>query len=152
MKPLVSIKRRILEEIFKIAPENYEEKDLNNHPLTKKLNISEKELINSINFLIELGLLRRLILNRKPTLYAWQITEKGFDYLEEKSREDNSSILQMTMVYLTLILAINGIETIYLTIYDKFRGLSFFIYGFFLFLTAISLNRNIIWKSKSKKE
>ncbi len=113
------IKTKILNEIFEFAPKRYQEKNLDNHPLSRKLSISGKELKNNIEFLIELGLIHREVINEDGNrIYNWVITDKGFDYLEKKSGERKQGefnkmvaftggIIALTAIYSFLVESVN---------------------------------------------
>ena len=88
-KDKLLLKTNILREIFNIAPERFQEKDLNNHILAKKFHISGEELKKNIEFLIEIGLIRRWsVREEKEKFFEWIITEKGLDHLEKKQGEE----------------------------------------------------------------
>jgi len=48
----LSLKTKLLREIFNYAPERFREEDLNKHPLAKRFQLSEKKLKNNLDFLV----------------------------------------------------------------------------------------------------
>jgi DNA-binding MarR family transcriptional regulator len=106
----LTIKTKILKEIFSIAPKRFQEKDLDNHVLTRKLHISGSELKKNIDFLVEVGLIQRFPgENYKQTrLFDWLITEKGLDYLEKKSVEEKQLGFNRIVAFTGAILALIG--------------------------------------------
>lgn len=108
-KDKLSLKTRILREIFEIAPKRYKEKNLDSHLLAKKLRISGKELKDNIDFLVETGLIQRFpgVSYKEDRIFEWLILERGLDYLEkkegEKKQEKFNEIVAFTGTLIALI-------------------------------------------------
>lgn len=106
-KEKLSLKNRILKEIFELAPKRYREEDLDNHILVKKLKITSKELMNNIEFLIEIGLIHRWVVHEgKNRIFEWVITEKGLDYLDKKEGERKQEKFNQIVAFTGTLIAL----------------------------------------------
>jgi len=107
-KDKLLLKITILNEIFNIAPKRFQEKNLDERILTKRLNISEKELKDNIDFLVETGLIQRFpgANYKQDKIFDWLITDKGIDYLEKKHSEGRQLEFNKTIALTGAIIAI----------------------------------------------
>lgn len=91
--------RLVLEEVYRDNWHVYGYKNLNNdHPLAKKLKISGKSIQKSLSFLEE----NQLIKNVENLVY---LTPKGFNVARANQNLKINAILQVEMIYFTVILA-----------------------------------------------
>lgn len=115
----LTLKTNLLREIFNLAPKRFREEDLDNHYLVKKFRISGEELKNNIEFLIEIGLIRRWVIGKgEDRIYEWVITDGGLHYLEGKEAEKNQEksnrviaftggIIALTTIYAFIVQSVN---------------------------------------------
>jgi len=90
--------------------EKRDEVSWDEHPLTKKLKISGEELSRSISFLKEQGFIKQVNLEHVKEAPTWfKIEEKGVNVAIEIKRHRYSGRTQLTMAYLTTILAVTVI-------------------------------------------
>jgi hypothetical protein len=139
----LSLKTRLLKEIFNLAPKRFREEELDNHYLARKFHISGGALKNNIEFLIELGLLRRNVLGKgENRIYEWVITDGGLHFLEGKEAEKNQEktnrviaftggIIALTTIYGFIVQSIN---------LENYPQTYWVITCIFLFLVIMSLS------------
>ncbi|MFA5259018.1 MAG: hypothetical protein WC402_02995 [Candidatus Pacearchaeota archaeon] len=86
----LKLKKNILKEIFNIAPKKYKVNSEDHSKLAKKFFISIKETENNLDFLFEMGLIRKTPgpNYKEDRIFEWMITDKGLDYLEKKLGEE----------------------------------------------------------------
>jgi len=113
------LKTAILREIFNIAPQRFQERNLERHPLTRKLGISGDELKKNIDFLVETGLIQRFPGKdyKETRVFEWLITEKGLAHIEEREREERQLKFNETVAFTGSIIAL---VTIYNFIIQNF--------------------------------
>jgi DNA-binding MarR family transcriptional regulator len=88
-KDQLTLKTNILREIFNIAPKKYKVKEEDHSKIAKKFYLSTKEIDNNLDFLFEMGLIRKTPgpNYKDDRIFEWMITDKGLDYLEKKQVE-----------------------------------------------------------------
>ncbi len=152
-KDMLKVKINILREMFKIAPKKFQEKNLENHPLAKKLNLSEKELKDNLDFLVETGLIQRFPSKnyKSDKVFDLILREKGFDYLEkkesEKRQEEFNKIIALTGAIVALVTFYNFLIVILDEKYKAVLAILFFIPLIFCFVPIV----NFIWKEFKRK-
>ncbi|MBM3233593.1 hypothetical protein FJZ19_00695 [Candidatus Pacearchaeota archaeon] len=106
-KDKLTLKTKILREIFNIAPKQFKEIDLNNHFLAKKFHISGNELKNNIDFLVETGLIRRWPVGKgEERILELMITDKGVDFLERKAGEEKQEKFNEIVAFTGTLIAL----------------------------------------------
>jgi len=107
----LSIKTRVLKEIFNIAPKKYKVNEDDNSKLAKRFFISRKEIENNLDFLFEMGLIRKTPgpNYKDDRIFEWMITDKGLDYLEKKKSEKNQEKLNRTIAFTGGVIALTTI-------------------------------------------
>jgi len=140
MNKELGLRNNVLREISNISPKMYGEVLSGSRPLAKKFGITTKELNEIVDFLIHMRLLTRVTLDNQKEKFAWQITKEGFNYLEERDRQESGNIIQNGTLFLTLILALNGIAQIIIDIFErgfnKFIILFSIVYLIFILIVA----------------
>lgn len=118
-KNQLTLKTDILKEIFHIAPKKFKDNDLDAHFLAKKFNLSVKELKNNMEFLFEMGLIKKSIgaNYKKDKIFEWIITDKGLDYLEKKGEERKQKEINLELLRATIIIAVATALNVLITLF-----------------------------------
>lgn len=118
-KDKLSLKTNILREIFNIAPNKFKENDSDSNFLAKKFHISNKELKNNMEFLFEMGLIKKFpgASYKKDRIFEWIITDKGLDYLERKEERKKQIGINLKLLRATIIIAVATALNVLITLF-----------------------------------
>jgi len=114
---MIYIWRKVLNEIIDFAPNSWGEshkcmKDNDNHKLAQELGITGRQLMLSIIFLEEQGLIKTQITCQEPYSANWILTTKGFDVAMANKKEKLSATLSLSIIYLTSMLWLTAFFTL----------------------------------------
>ena len=110
-----SVWKKILNEIYLIAPNKYTEdnkfnRNTENHPIAKKFNLKSQDFSEGVSFLEEQGLIET---KRHPNYRWWVLTEKGFNVVLENEKNRKQEKINLALTNATVVLALVGfIQTI----------------------------------------
>jgi len=118
-KNLLTLKTDILKEIFDIAPKKFKDNELDTQFLAKKFSLSIKELKNNMEFLFEMGLIKKSIgvSYKKDKIFEWMITDKGLNHLEKKDEERKQKEINLKLLRATIIIAVATALNVLITLF-----------------------------------
>lgn len=118
-KDKLSLKTKLLEEIFIKAPKKFKDNEKDIQFLAKKFNLPSEELRNNLEFLFEMGLIKKNIGEsyKEDRIFEWVITDKGLDYLGKKEGEKRQENINRGLLKATIIIAVATALNVLITLF-----------------------------------